>query len=115
MNVRMEVKVHVATISVLGKEMRVDKRMAAQFPILLHKRSDQAAEGEPGDRPIGKVLGKSIGVRDLMADHWYYLVPDEEAGLAWAPAVMPDPQLAERIIEQGGWVDHPEEVPTLVL
>lgn len=107
----MEVKIHVATLKIEEKEVPLTLKIAKQFPVKPHSfRFDRAVEGLPTFQPICKVLGKTIG----QPREWMYLVL-YGSDLYWeAPAVF-DKSYEDKIVERGGWVDHPENVPTIVL
>ena len=56
---------------------------------------------------MGSVLGSTY--------RWLYLVEDEEAGLGWVAAMEVGIEFAEMVLERGGWVDKPADVPTVIL
>jgi len=108
----MEVKIYRASLTIEGRQERLTKSIAKQLPILRSMDRWQAAEkGEPQPEPICKVSGH---VLEQMFD-WMYLVEDPVAGLCWVAAMQPNENYAKAIIKNGGWVDHPEDVPTVIL
>jgi len=108
----MEVKIYRASLTIEGRKERLTKSMAKQLPIQPWGDRWRAAEkGEPQPEPICKVSGH---VLEQMFD-WMYLVEDPIAGLGWVAAMQPNEKYAKAIIERGGWVDHPEDVPTVIL
>lgn len=119
----MKVKVYLAYLVVNEKEVRLTKSIARQFPLLdARARLRKAEAGEEAREPIGKVRIKALGhpetsgYKGVWAPRgWVYLVEDAEAGLAWVSPIVPMAKLAEAIMKAGGWVDHPEEVPTIIL
>lgn len=119
----MKVKVYQARLIVEEKEVKLTKSVGRQFPLLDGRaRNDRAREGLEGKKPIGKVRIQALGHPDTSGYSkpwaprgWLYLVQDDEAGLAWTPIILPVPGLAKRMLEAGGWIDHPEDVPTIIL
>lgn len=108
----MEVQVSIASLVVEGKAIRLTKSVAKQFPLCSGQERQRAGDkGEEAAEPIAKVMGQTLGAHCS----WLYLVQDDEAGLAWQPANVVGPDYERRVVERGGWVDHPEEVPTIVL
>ena len=108
----MDISLYVLKIEVMGKQTELTLKIAKQFPILdFNLRYDQAIEGwEFSPNPICKINAKTLGI----IGEWLYLVEDEMAGLAWVrPVIFAIDE--EKIIERGGWVDHPEKVTTIVL
>jgi hypothetical protein len=109
----MKVKVYQAILTIGKRQVRLTKSIAKQLPILDGRKRWRAAEqGEPQSEPIAKVIGKTLG-EDLHI--WMYLIEDPEAGLGWVAAMNPHPDYAKDIVERGGWIDHPENVPTIIL
>lgn len=108
----MEIEIYRAFIVVEERKERLTKAIAKQLPILDgKKRWDAAQAGEPQPRPMCKIVGKTLD----QPYRWFYLVPDEEAGLGWVAATEMHPKMAETVIARGGWVDNPSEVPTVIL
>ena len=108
----MKVEIYRAILTVEKRKERLTRTIAKQLPILDGKeRWDAAANGEPQPEPICKVAGSTLG----QSHRWYYLVPDEEAGLGWVAATQMHPKMAEAVIAKGGWEDNPSEVPTVIL
>ena len=108
----MRVKVHEVTLTVNEKEKRLTKVIARQFPILDGRERWRAAElGQVQPEPICKVMGSVLG----STHRWLYLVSNEEAGLAWVAATEMGIEYAEMVLERGGWVDKPADVPTAIL
>ena len=108
----MKVEIHRAILTIEGRKERLTKSIAKQLPILSGMARWRAAEyGEPQPEPICKVAGFVLG----QTYKWMYLVEDPEAGLGWVAAMQPNEKYAAAIIEHGGWVDHPEDVLTVIL
>ncbi len=106
----MKVRISRVFLTIEDREVRLTKSMAKQFPILDGAARWRAAEhGEAQPEPICKVAGRVLG----QSWSWLYLVEDEVAGLGWVAAMQPDPRLADTIVEHGGWVDDPSQVPTV--
>ena len=109
---KIEVQVFQAYLVVEGKKVRLTKAVAKQFPTLDgKKRWDAAYAGKPQPEPICKVMGKVLG----QIHEWMYLVEDPVAGLGWVAATQMIESMAVSVLEQGGWVDTPENVPTVIL
>lgn len=108
----MEVQIYRAILIIEGRKEQFTKSRAKQLPILSGGDRWRAAEkGEPQPEPICKVAGKVLG----QSYGWMYLVEDPVAGLGWVAAMQPNQKYAESILGRGGWVDHPEDVPTVIL
>lgn len=108
----MKIRTSQVFLMVKDREVRLTKSVAKQLPILDGQARWRAAErGEPQPQPICKVIGKVLGQNWS----WMYLVEDDVAGLGWVAAMQPDPRFAEMIVERGGWVDDPAQVPTVIL
>jgi len=108
----MKVEICRVILTIEKRKERLTRAIAKQFPILDgNKRWDAAENGEPQPDPICKVAGNTLG----QSHRWYYLVPDEVAGLGWVAATQMHPRMAEAVIARGGWVDNPSEVPTAIL
>ena len=108
----MKVKIHEVTLIVNEKERRLTKSIAKQFPILDGDKRWRAAEkGQPQPEPICKVLGSVLD----STHRWLYLVQDEVAGLGWVAPCEAQRDFARVIVERGGWIDVPANVPTVIL
>lgn len=108
----IEVEVFRAYLVIEERREKLTRAIARQFPILDEsERWDAAIEGKHQPEPICKVRGEVL----CQPYRWMYLVPDEEAGLGWGAAIQPAEEMAQRIVEHGGWVDHPAEVPMVIL
>jgi hypothetical protein len=108
----MDVQIYVAKLVVEGVSKNLTKTVAKQFPILPRRdRWDAATSGQTQPKPICKVNGKTLSE----PSDWLYLVEDKTAGLAWVVPAIFHTAYTETVLERGGWVDHPEEVPTIIL
>lgn len=66
------------------------------------------------DAVAGNVTAWAIPVRKKRVDgEWLLLVRHPEGGMTWVPPVALEEQEAQTIIEQGGWVDDLEQIPTV--
>lgn len=114
----MEIELYRAVLVVEKKKIKLTKAVARQFPLIDgYTRLRKAQTGQEAEEPIAKVRAQALKHPDAseLAGGWFYLVEEEEGGLAWTPAITPMAKYAEKIIEHGGWVDHPENVPTIIL
>ena len=105
----MNVKIYQAKLVIEGKEKVLTRSIAKQFPThSVEARSVLAGEAK---EPICKVRGDVLGCMST----WYYLVEDEEAGLAWEPAAIYGEKYAVAMREKGYHEDDPASVPTVIL
>jgi len=115
MNELIEVNVGILTIEEHRVLLTLD--IARQFPIVnpTHIRWRPMENGIEVPEPILKVSASALGMHGV--GDWYYLVVDEERGLAWVPPFVPEPGYIAISREHGNPcnVDHPHEVPTVVL
>ena len=115
-NSKVEVEVVRVFLTVEKKKVRLTLPVAKQFPILQRtQRWLAAVDGEPQPEPICKIQSKVLGRSYPRAYKWLYLVQDEEAGLAWVPPVVFQPDARERTLAAGGWCDNLRAVPTAIL
>lgn len=114
----MEVKIHQAFLVIKGREVRVTKSIAKQFPLRTWRnqmgedRSLRMLTGRPTPKPICKVQARTL---DKGLSGWMILVPDNEAGLVWVRPVLVPLGNQERIKEEGGHWDVLSEIPTVIL
>jgi len=108
----MEVEVYQAILTVEKRKVRLTKSIAKQFPVRPAMDRWRAAEkGETQPAPICKVPGSALG----HPFEWMYLIEDPVAGLAWVAAMQPRADFAKAIVDRGGWIDHPDDVPTVII
>ena len=116
MNELIEVNVGILTIEEHRVLLTLD--IARQFPIVnpTHIRWRPMENGIEVPEPILKVTVQAL-LPGVDSSFWYYLVVDEERGLVWVPPFVPEPGYIAISREHGNPcnVDHPHEVPTVVL
>lgn len=106
------VSVYILRVEVISKQFDLSFKLAKQFPV--HSRQDRMDRAVTGKvkmtEPICKINAKTLGE----LGEWLYLVEDAN-GLCWESPVEFDKDYEAKIVQMGGWVDHPETVPTVVL
>jgi hypothetical protein len=109
----MQVKIYEATLTINEVERPLTRKMARQFPVLDHAaRFDAAMVGDAQPVPILKVAAATLSVTMYK---WLYLVEDDESGLGWVAPVTVAAEFGAKVVEGGGWVDNPANVPTVIL
>jgi hypothetical protein len=108
------VKIQICRAHIVTEEgkTKLTKAVAKQFPILPgNSRAARLEAGKEVEAPLCKVLGATLGD----PNHWLYLIPFALTGYAWVQVNDTLPRYAESIIERGGQVDRPVEVPMVIL
>jgi len=110
---KIEVEIYKAVLVIEERRVPLTLKIAKQFPVDFQIRPRQAETCKPknNDVVVCKVPGPVLGYDSYQ---WLYLVTTEN-GLAWHAPAHYVPRVAERIVKLGGWVDNPEEVPTIIL
>lgn len=107
----IEVKVHVAYITVRGESKRLTKAIAKQFPVK-GDRSTSAMRGTEEPEPLCKINAATI---DKDYTGWFLLVPDPIAGLVWTRPADFREDFLPSVLDRGGWYDNMEAIPTVIL
>lgn len=116
----MEVNVHQAFFTVKGREIRLTKSVAKQFPLRHHgytpnrgiSRANRMLQGKPYEEALCKTQARTLD-RDLSG--WMLLVKDEEAGLIWVRPVRVGYSNQKTVRERGGCWDVLSTIPTVIL
>ncbi len=105
----MDISIHVIKLQVVGKQVDLTLKIAKQFPVRF-SRPDQAVRCDPYIDPICKINAKTLGY----SGDWLYLV-EEGNELVWQRPATFHGEFANRVLANGGWVDRPEAVITVIL
>lgn len=105
----MKVKLYQATLTIEGKEQKLTKAIAKQFPVMPF--STRSCLVHLVNEPIAKISAHVLG----LGKGWLYLVEDSEMGLRWEPPIeyFGSPERGEGARVKGYNVDTPNEVPTI--